>query len=133
MLFSFIKLQHAISVFEIFYLFSTVQPRIAVMSLISRKSRVEKFEVDGKKLTLCQARIISLLTHGLQRKQLAHYLGNSHHTIDTHLDRIYKELGINDSRLVLVWALKNGFDTEGGLNGRYLFQGLPQKWPWNLE
>lgn len=103
------------------------------MSLISKKSRVEKFEVDGKELTLCQARIISLLTHGLQRKQLAHYLGNSRHTIDTHLDRIYKLLRKNDSRHVMLWALQNGFDTEGNLNNKYLFGNLDVQWPWNLS
>lgn len=102
------------------------------MSLTSKKSRVRKFEVDGKELTLCQARIVSLLMHGLQRKQLALCLGNSHHTIDTHLDRIYKALEINDSRLVMLWALQHGFDLEGCLNEQYLFDNLGGL-PWQLN
>jgi len=102
------------------------------MSLNSKKSRVEKFDVDGKKLTLCQIRIISLSIHGLQRKQLADYLGNSHHTIDSHLNTIYKELKLHDARLVLLWALQNGFDLKGCLNGQYLFQGIMRQWPWNM-
>ncbi len=100
------------------------------MSLTSKKSRVKKFEVDGKELTLCQARIVSLLMHGLQRKELAHYLGNSKNTIDTHLDRIYRELNLHDSRLVLVWAINHGFDSHGCLNGLYLFD-KEMNLPWH--
>lgn len=101
------------------------------MSLNSNQGRVRKFEVAGKELTLCQARIISLSIHGLQRKQLADLLGNSRHTIDTHLDRIYKLLELNDSRQVMLWALRNGFNTEGYLHNEYLFGQLNMLLPWH--
>lgn len=82
------------------------------------------FTVGQYTLTLCQARIISLSAPGLQRKTIAHHLGNSRHTIDSHLDRIYKLLGINDGRQLVAWALANGFDLNGNLQELYLFGDL---------
>ncbi|MCB9185526.1 MAG: hypothetical protein H6601_02130 [Flavobacteriales bacterium] len=96
----------------------------------NRGHRVPKFLVDGKYITLHQARIISLFVHGLPRKQLAHVLGNSPHTIDTHMDRIYKLLGINAGSLIPLWATMNGFDTKGCLHSVYLF-GTMRNLPWN--
>ncbi len=87
----------------------------------AKTGRVQKFEVDNRLITHCQARIISLFIHGLPRKQMAHILGNSRHTIDTHIDRIYKLLNLHDSRQVIVWAISHGFDANGCLNGLYLF------------
>ena len=84
--------------------------------------------IDGKKVTPCQARVISLGTLGIQRKTIAHHLGNSKHTIDTHLDRIYKLLDIHDGRQLVAWALAHRFDLRGNLMERYLFtdfKGLP--------
>ena len=90
---------------------------------------MRKFEVDGKMITEYQARILSLSIHGLARKQIADLLGNSRHTIDTHMDRIYKVLGCNDARLAVVWAVSNGFDRQGRLNGQYLFDNATAL-PW---
>lgn len=90
------------------------------------------FEIAGKTITLCQARIISLAALGLLRKTIADHLGNSRHTIDTHLDRIYKLLGINDGRQLVAWALANGFDQNGNLHGVYLFPNLEEA-PWEFE
>lgn len=87
---------------------TTVQPTVTVI-------------VGQHMLTMCQARIVSLSALGLQRKTIAHHLGNSRHTIDTHLDRIYKLLGINDGRQLVAWALANGFDLNGNLQETYLF------------
>lgn len=86
--------------------------------------------VGEKVITECQARVISLAALGLQRKNVAHYLGISKHTIDSHMDRIYKLLGINDGRQLVAWALANGFDMEGNLDGCYLFSDHEQM-PWD--
>lgn len=96
---------------------------------VKKKSRVPKFEFDGKEITLCQARIISLTLQCLQRKQIAAYLGNSKHTIDSHISRIYSILNINDSSQAILWALENGFDRQGSLNSVYLFEGFVNM-PW---
>ncbi len=93
---------------------------------------VQKFDVGGTLITECQARILSLFIHGLARKQIADALGNSPHTIDTHIDRIYKLLGFNDARLAVVWALSNGFDHKGSLNGQYLFANYKHL-PWHKK
>jgi hypothetical protein len=58
-------------------------------------------------------------------------LGNSKHTVDSHFDRIYKLLQINDSRQLVVWALANGFDAQGCLNGLYLFDEIEEDLPWS--
>ena len=90
----------------------------------------QSFVVGEKVITVCQARVISLGALGLQRKKIAHYLGISKHTIDSHMDRIYKLLGINDGRQLVVWALANGFDGSGNLKEHYLFSDFGEM-PWH--
>ncbi|MBI1286779.1 MAG: hypothetical protein GC178_04295 [Flavobacteriales bacterium] len=62
------------------------------------------YMVDGKKLTECQMRIIGLSVKGLMRKEMAEELGKSRHTIDTHLDRIYKLLDLHSDKQLTAWA-----------------------------
>lgn len=93
---------------------------------------INKFRFGNKTITLCQARIISLNLHGLSRKEIANLLGNSVNTISTHYTMIYKVLDIHDSRKLGTWALTNTFDTNGHLNGKYLFDNYCNL-PWEME
>lgn len=94
-----------------------------------KRSQVPTRLVGGVELTYQQMRVISLALHGILRKQIADYLGVSKHTIDSHCTRIYKLIGLNDSRQVLVWAFRNGFDLLGNHKGEYLFEGYAEL-PW---
>jgi len=98
-------------------------------TLNTNGSNVPRFDVNGIVITLCQARVISLNIHGLQRKEMADLLGNSQSTINAHFDRIYRLVQLNDRVLLLRWAMANGFDDKGNLNGQYLFDGY-KGMPW---
>ena len=73
--------------------------------------------VDGKEITECQMRIIGLNVRGLRRKEMADVLNVTTSTIDSHFNRIYREMKFHDAKLLVVWALGNGFDSNGNYNG----------------
>ena len=43
-------------------------------------------------------------------------------TIDSHFNRIYREVKFHDARMLVVWALSNGFDGNGNYPGLSLVQ-----------
>lgn len=88
------------------------------------------FTIDGKPITLSQARLLSLNMHALMRKELAEILGNSVSTINTHFNTIHKILGVDSSSKARLWARKNDFDDKGCYNGLYLFEGKEGNYPW---
>jgi hypothetical protein len=71
--------------------------------------------VDGKNVTACKMRIISLNIVGLLRKEMAVVLDVKSSTIDSHFNRIYKPLTLYRGRQLVTWSLKNGFDEMGKL------------------
>lgn len=44
-----------------------------------------------------QARVMELLTSGFERKEISEALGISVHTVNTHVERIYKKLGVHNA------------------------------------
>jgi DNA-binding NarL/FixJ family response regulator len=75
------------------------------------------YQVGGSELTECHMRIISLNIRGLRRKEMAVVLKVASSTIDSHFNRIYREVKFHDARLLVVWALNNGFDGNGNYPG----------------
>ena len=88
-----------------------------------------KYRFGEKVLTKAQARVVSLMLHGLIRKQIAELLGISIHTVNKHTENVYKELDINDCKLIVGWAYDNKFDRQGNVDGIYLFDGY-ENLPW---
>ena len=88
-----------------------------------------------EKLTINELRAISLLLHSLKRTVMADLLGLAPGTLDQRLNRIFLKLQLPSNVAVALWAVDNGFDRCGNLNGVYLFEGytnLPwQKKAWN--
>jgi DNA-binding NarL/FixJ family response regulator len=77
----------------------------------SRNRGLQKtYLVDGKNVTACKMRIISLNIVGLLRKEMAVVLDVKSSTIDSHFNRIYKPLTLYRGRQLVTWSLKNGFD-----------------------
>lgn len=88
-----------------------------------------KYRFGEHVITKAQARVVSLMLHGLIRKQIADLLGNSTHTVNKHIENVYKELGINDCKLLTRWAIRNAFDDYGNVQNNYLFDGY-ENLPW---
>ena len=55
-----------------------------------------------------QLEILSLMTHGLRNKQIAHRLGISETTVKTHLRVIYAQLGVTSRTEAAAEALRRG-------------------------
>lgn len=91
-----------------------------------------KYRFGEHVLTKAQARVVSLTLHGLIRKQIANLLGISTHTVNKHIENVYKELGINDCKLVIGWAYDNKFDRQGHVDSIYLFDGY-ENLPWQKK
>ncbi len=49
-------------------------------------------------LTKCETQVLSLLPQGHTNKAIATKLGIKEHTVETHLDRIYRKLQITQMR-----------------------------------
>jgi DNA-binding CsgD family transcriptional regulator len=69
--------------------------------------------IGGYQITDCEFRIIQQLLKLKLRKLIAGVLGKKESTIDSQLWLLYKKLGIKKVNELLVWALGNGFDTDG--------------------
>lgn len=51
----------------------------------------------GESLSGMQARVMELLAGGLGRKEISETLNISLHTVNTHVERIYKKLGVHNA------------------------------------
>jgi DNA-binding CsgD family transcriptional regulator len=69
--------------------------------------------IGGFQITDCEFHIIQQLLKLKLRKLIAAVLGKSEDTIDSQMWLLYKKLGIKKVNELLVWALGNGFDTNG--------------------
>jgi len=85
--------------------------------------------VNGVRLTLGEARVLSLLRLDLSRKQIGVILGITESTIDKRLKIILLKIVVKTSNGAGIWATENGFDTKGCVNGQYLFHGFDTL-PW---
>ena len=74
-------------------------------------------------LTARELSVLALLAEGLPTQVIAHRLGCSPRTIDKHLERTYRKLGVSDRvnalRIAQQWNL-SGMPTQGcvSVNGR---------------
>jgi DNA-binding NarL/FixJ family response regulator len=56
-----------------------------------------------------QAEIVSMIAGGLEDKEIAHELGVSVTTVRTHLQRLYRQIGVhNRSRATVKWLEQDG-------------------------
>ena len=60
--------------------------------------------VDPDELTPAEARVRRLAERGLNVRQIAGQLFNTENTIETHLQHIYRKLGINSQRELIALA-----------------------------
>lgn len=84
------------------------------------------------KLTINEHRAISLLLHSLKRTVMADILRLADGTLDQRLNRIFLKLQLPSNVAVALWAVDNGFDRCGNLNGVYLFEGYTNL-PWQKK
>lgn len=74
-------------------------------------------------LTLAEVRAISLLMVDITHKEIAAILGILPSSLENRMQKIYSKLRIHKDRIVVLWAIENGFDRKGNLNGDFLFEG----------
>lgn len=101
------------------------------------KNENETFEVNGVKISLTLARVLSLTVAGLTRKQRAAALGISVSTVNTYMDTLTDRFNIRPCAKLAVYAAHHGFDMQGNFQGHYLFHKRPNgrddklgKLPW---
>ena len=68
----------------------------------------KKTSVVTNEFTEREREIIQLCRDGLIGKEIAARLGISPNTVNTHKERIFQKLGINNTREMVLYALKNG-------------------------
>jgi DNA-binding NarL/FixJ family response regulator len=59
-------------------------------------------------LTNRETQILRLLVRGLTRREIAHELALSHHTVRHHLERIYAKVGVRTRFAAAVYAVEHG-------------------------
>ena len=87
------------------------------------------FFVGEVKITLAEARVMSLNVCGLQRKQMCHVLGISDSTLNQRIKKIFLKTNTPSNVLLALFSTTKGFDGNGNLNGQYLFDGIDNV-PW---
>src|SRR5215472_6011356 len=65
-----------------------------------------------RKLTLRQRQILELIARGKPSRQIAKTLGLSKTTIDTHIRRAYRKLGVEKQTSAVLALLQNGGSEE---------------------
>lgn|GEM_PF-1562576 len=111
--------------FRVIFTLSKNQPRTEQRE----QNELPEICLNGRSISACKARIISLICYGLTRDHIAEVMGVKQGTIGSHLDTLYKYLGIPGSKALIARALTSGFDLEGNYHGHYLFEGYT-KVPW---
>ena len=66
-------------------------------------------------LTAREAQVVGLLARGLQTKQVAHALGISVKTADTHVQNAYRKIGVSTRAAATLFAMQHGLITSGEL------------------
>ncbi len=73
---------------------------------MAMESETEGFEPEGSRaLSGMQARVMELLASGLNRRQISEALNISLHTVNTHVERIYRKLGVHNAASAVALAL----------------------------
>ena len=66
-------------------------------------------------LTDREAQVVGLLARGLQTKQVAHALGISVKTADTHVQNAYRKIGVSTRAAATLFAMQHGLVASGEL------------------
>jgi len=66
-------------------------------------------------LTDREAEVVGLLARGLQTKQVAHALGITVKTADTHVQRAYRKIGVSTRAAAALFAMQHGLVASGEL------------------
>jgi DNA-binding NarL/FixJ family response regulator len=66
-------------------------------------------------LTHREAQVVGLLARGLQTKQVAHALGISVKTADTHVQNAYRKIGVSTRAATTLFAMQHGLTASGEL------------------
>lgn len=72
-------------------------------------------------LTLSEVRTVSLLMTDLLHKDIADILKIKPTTLENRLQLIFNKTRMHKARMLVLWAIDNGFDRKGNLNGVFLF------------
>jgi DNA-binding NarL/FixJ family response regulator len=67
-------------------------------------------------LTDREAEVVGLLARGLQTKQVAHALGITVKTADTHVQRAYRKIGVSTRAAATLFAMQHGLVASGELS-----------------
>ncbi len=75
---------------------------------VINKLRVAKEEETSEvKLTQREIQIVKLLSEGMSNENIADNLSISHHTVKTHLYKVYKKLNVKNRFEAFAWVAKN--------------------------
>lgn len=69
---------------------------------------MNKLEKDTPMLTVMEKKVLKYLAKGLPNKEIATKLNIGHGTVNTHLDNIYRKLGVSNRVAALCTAVKRG-------------------------
>ena len=86
--------------------------------------KTRKFEVANRSLSITEARVLILELYCNSRMEMADILGNSIHTIDTHIRNICNRFGLTGKRDIYRFGNTHGFYANGYFQGENLFEGF---------
>lgn len=89
----------------------------------------EYFFIGEVRITLADARVMSLNVCGLQRKQMCYVLDVSDSTLNKRITKLFLKFDMQSNVLLALFSKANGFDSVGNLNSKYLFDGIDNV-PW---
>jgi len=58
--------------------------------------------IDRYKLSHAEIKVLQLLMEGFKRKKIAEQLNSSVHTVNSHVENIYKKLGVHNEAAAVV-------------------------------
>jgi DNA-binding CsgD family transcriptional regulator len=64
------------------------------------------------KLTLREIQVLRLVAKGLTNREISEILGVSIGTVNTHVHRILRKLGVSNRTRAVAWAFRNGHDSR---------------------
>ncbi len=76
------------------------------------------YSVGAVTLTTREMQILSLLILANSKKMIADALGIAFGTVKTEEDRLFKKLNVHSASEAIIYALRNGFDVDGKVDGK---------------
>lgn len=84
-----------------------LSPRVAHVAMDRRRSRRPE---ESARLTVRQRQVLALVARGKSTKEIAHLMGVSVKTVETHRSRAMQSLGLNSINALMRYALSSGLD-----------------------